>query len=143
MFVARIFGDAEDAGESANDVAVEDRFWFVERDARDCAGGGASNSGQGEDVVEVAGKFAVVFSADFLRGLLKIAGTGVITKTFPKFENFFRFRTSERFDGRQNFHPAFPIWHDGFDLCLLKHDFGNPDGVRISRVTPRKVASIF
>lgn len=39
-------------------------------------------------------------------------------------------------------HPAFPIGQDGFDLRLLEHDFGDPDGIRIARATPWEIAGI-
>jgi hypothetical protein len=39
-------------------------------------------------------------------------------------------------------HPTFPIWQDGFDLGLLEHYFGNPDGVGVASTTPGEFAGV-
>ena len=50
--LARIFGDTEEAGEHANDIAVEHRRGLVERYAADRAGGVTADAGQGDQCVE-------------------------------------------------------------------------------------------
>ena len=54
---ARIFRDAENSREDADDVAVEDGRGLVEGDAANRAGGVTANSRQRENVVEVFREF--------------------------------------------------------------------------------------
>lgn len=142
LLFARIGFDAVDAGQDADDVAVEDGCGLIEGDAANRAGGVTTNAGQGEDGVERLRELAVVFPDDLLRGFLQVADTGVIAEAFPEFMDFVGVRAGEAFDGGQLAHPAFPIRDDGFDLRLLEHDFGNPDGVGITRAPPREVAGV-
>ena len=79
---------------------------------------------------------------DDLRGFLEIADARVVAETFPKFVKFGGRSLRGGLNRGQLAHPVFPIRDDGFDLRLLEHDFGNPDGVGIARATPREVAGI-
>lgn len=142
-FFARIFCDAEETGEDADDVAIEEWLGLIEGDARDGAGGVASDALQGEDGIEIVREEAVVFITDFLRGLLHVADAGVIAESFPEFVDAFRRSFCERCDRGERLHPTFPIGDHRPDLGLLEHDFRNPDGVRIAGATPREVASAF
>ena len=135
--------DGEMARENADDVAVEDGFGLCESDAGDGAGGVASDAGEGEDIIEAAWEGGGMFFADEASGFLEIARAGVVTETFPEFEDVLFVGDGERGDGGEVLHPAFPIWNDGFDLGLLEHNLRNPDGVRIVGPTPREVAGVF
>src|SRR5436853_400189 len=67
----------------------------------------------------------------------------IISEALPKFVNLLRAGLREGFDVRQFPHPALPVRQDGFDLRLLEHDFRDPDGIRVARTTPGKVARVF
>lgn len=82
---ARVRGDAEEASQDANDIAVENRAWLIESDAGNRPGGVAPDAGQRENIVKVFGEVAVVPCDDLLRGSLKIADPRVITEAFPEF----------------------------------------------------------
>jgi hypothetical protein len=46
-------------------------------------------------------------------------------------------------DVRQSLHPTFPVRQDSFDLSLLEHDFGDPNGVRVASATPGEIAGVY
>ncbi len=142
FLLARVGGDAEDASQDARDVPVENRARLVEGDAGDCPGGVSANAGKREDVVKVFREPALVLRDDLLRGSLKIADPRVIAEPFPKFVELAGRRLGGGPNRRQLAHPAFPIRDDGFDLRLLEHDFGNPDGVGVMRAAPGEIAGV-
>jgi hypothetical protein len=51
-------------------------------------------------------------------------------------------RSGEFGDRWQRTHPTRPVGEDGFDLGLLQHDLGNPDGVRVFGPPPREVPGV-
>src|SRR5206468_2256452 len=85
LLFARVGGDAEDASQDANDIAVENWLGLVEGNAANRAGGVAANAGEGKDCVEIFGEFASVPGDDLLRGALQVANAGVVAEAFPKF----------------------------------------------------------
>lgn len=141
-FFAGVFGDGEEARQDADDVAVEDGRGLVEGDAGDRPGGVGADAGQLEYGGVGAREFAVVAREDFAGGLLHVADAGVIAEAFPEFVDGGGVGVGEGWDVGQRAHPAFPIGDDSFDLGLLEHDFGNPDGVGIRGASPREVAGL-
>ncbi len=141
-FLLGIFTDGKQAGEQPNDIAVEDGPGFVEGDARNGTGGVAANARQFVNGFVTAREMALMSRDNFAGGLLHIADAGVIAKPFPQFVNGCGIGVGESLQCWQGTHPAFPIRDDGFDLRLLQHDFGNPNGVRIAATPPRKVAGV-
>lgn len=133
----RIFCDAKNPCQHADDVAVENRRRLVERDAANRAGGVTADARQREHVIEIIREFAIVLFHDLPRRLLQIAGAGVIAKALPKLVDFVRAGTGRRLDGGQFAHPAFPIRQDRLDLRLLEHDFGYGKSVGVICVSPR------
>ena len=134
--------DAEKASQEAHDIAIENRARLMEGDAGNRAGGVAADAGKREDVIEVLGKPAVVLRDDLLRGSLKIADPLVIAESFPELVQFGFGRAGESLDRRECLHPASPVRQDGFDLRLLEHDLGNPDGVGVTRAAPGEIAGV-
>lgn len=142
LLFARVGDDAEKACGHADDVSVENRPGLVEGDAANRAGGVAANARQGENIVEVSGEISAVFRDNNLGGALQIADTGVVAETFPEFVEFGGRRAGGGLNRRQLAHPTFVKRDHGFDLGLLEHDFGNPDGVGIVGAAPGEVAGV-
>lgn len=134
LLFARVFGDAKDTGQYADDVAIENGGGLVKGDAADGAGGVAADARQGQDIVKTLGELSAMLFKDDLGGFLEVSGAGVISKTFPEFVDFVRMGGGGSFDGGQFAHPMFPKGHDGFDLGLLEHDFGDIYTVRITAI---------
>jgi len=139
---ARVGGDAKYPRENAIDVAIEDRTRLIERDAGNRPRSVAADARKREHVVEIVWEAAVVPGDDLLRGFLQVADARVVAKAFPKFVQFGRRGAGDRFNTGEFTHPTFPIRDDSFDLCLLEHNFGNPDGVGIAGATPGEVAGV-
>jgi hypothetical protein len=113
---------------------------LIECDTADGAGGVTADAGQCQHSVEFAREFAVALFHDNLGSALHVADAGVIAKAFPEFMDFFRSGFGQGADVRQSLHPTLPIRQDGFDLGLLEHDFGDPDGIWIASPTPGEIA---
>ena len=142
LFSARIFGDTEEAGEHANDIAVEDRSRLIERNTTDCAGGVTADAGQGDPFVELFRKPPPVPIDNGPCGLLKVSRAQIVSKTFPEFEDGIGSGAGQRAHVRQVAHPTLPVGDDRLDLGLLEHDFRNPDGVGITSSAPGQVARV-
>ncbi len=138
----RIGGDAEEAREDADDIAIKNGRGLIERDAANGAGGVAADAGQREDLVEVGGELAAMLRDELLRGALQVADAGVVAEAFPEFVQLGERGLGGGLDGGQFAHPTLPIGDDGFHLRLLEHDFGYPDGVGIAGAAPREVAGV-
>ena len=137
---ARIFCDAEEPGEDADYIAVENGCGLIESDAANGASGVASDAGQFKDLLEARGEGAPVFFHDKEGGFLHVSDAGVIAEALPELVDFLRGRFSERLNIGKLVHPTFPVGDDGFDLGLLEHDFGDPNGVGITGRSPGQVA---
>src|SRR6266516_875976 len=72
LLSARIFGDAEEAGQHANDIAVKRRHGVVEGDAADRAGRVTTDARQRQYLVELFRKPSPMPIDNDPRGLLKI-----------------------------------------------------------------------
>jgi len=138
--LARVFGNGEETGENADDVAVENGRGLVEGNAGNGAGRVAAHPGQFKNGGPVRGKLAAVNTEDVLRGFLKVPDARVVAQAFPEFQQSLFGRGGERGDLGQLAHPAFPIRDDGLHLGLLQHDLADPDRIRIQRAPPREVA---
>ena len=142
LLFTRVGCDAENPREYPDDVAVENRTRLIKGNAQNNAYSITSHPRQGEHVVEPFGESAVMLRDDLLCSLLKISNPGVVTEALPELVNSGRTRPCQLVDGLEFAHPTFPIGDDCFHLCLLEHDFGNPDGVGIPRAAPREIAGI-
>jgi hypothetical protein len=81
--LTRVAGDAEKAGQYADDIAVEDGPGLVEGDARDGAGRIAPDAGQFEDIFKSVWEFSVMALDDSLRRFVHVPDSSVITKPLP------------------------------------------------------------
>ena len=140
--VARIFADAEEAGEHANDIAVEHRRGLVERNAANRAGGVTADAGQRHQFIELFRKPSPVLIDNGPRRLLKVSRAQIVAQTFPEFEDGIGSGAGQRAHVRKAAHPAPPVGDDGLDLRLLEHNFRNPNGVGITRSPPGQVARV-
>lgn len=76
------------------------------------------------------------------RGGVQIARTGVVTESLPGVKHLALRRPGQGGEIWESTEPLIIIWDNGGDLCLLEHELGDEDGVRVPRVTPGKVASV-
>src|SRR5437879_2353757 len=79
---------------------------------------------------------------DSPRGSLKISRANVVAESLPRAEHVVFTSVSQRGKIREAAKPLVVIRNDSGDLSLLEHEFGNQDGVRIARLSPREVAAV-
>lgn len=118
---------------------------MVKGEAADCASGVWSHSGKGGELGSLSGELTVKFLEDGLRGFLQVTNAVVVAEAFPSAENFFFGGVGDALDGgklgEEFFEP--PVGENRGDGRLLKHDFRNEDGPRVSGFTPRMGFAIF
>jgi ribonuclease HIII len=73
---------------------------------------------------------------------VKIPGSIIITQPLPGLQNFLFVGSSERGQRRKLGQPAIIIVENGSDLSLLKHELGDKNLVRISRLTPGQLSPL-
>src|SRR5580658_6753010 len=71
-----------------------------------------------------------------------MAHPAIIAQALPQFEDALRSRPRKVLNRWPRLHPALVIGNDRFDLSLLEHDFGNPDGVGVTRPPPGQVPRV-
>ncbi len=128
--LADVAFDAEVASDDAPGVAIEDGMSLGAREGEDGAGGRATDAGEGLQGLDVLGDDAGMALDDELGGSMEVAGSGVIAEAGPEVEYLIEVGGGEGVDGRETRHKTFVVRHDGGDLGLLEHDFGDPDSVR-------------
>ena len=84
-----------------------------------------------------------MFGCDDAGRSVKIARSCIIAQAFPELEHSVGVRLSQSFHSGKALYPSVPVGDHGLDLGLLKHDFRDPDRVRIDGSAPGKVAGVF
>ena len=133
---SRIALQAVHAAQDSHDISVQGGHRLPEGDATNRACGVTANPGQGQYVWQAFGKTAAMVGHDELGGFLQVARAAVVAEPFPQFKHLFRGGGRQGLNLRQIAHPASPVREDGFDLRLLEHDLGHPNGVWIPRAAP-------
>ena len=73
---------------------------------------------------------------------MEVSGPRIVSEPFPGFQNLRKVRPGKMaYRGKES--KKFPvIWNHGADLSLLKHDFRNPDCIRVAGLSPGKVPGV-
>ena len=137
---ARIARDAQEAAQDPDHIAVENGRGLVEGDAANRARRVSAHAGQSQHFVKRFGEAPGMLIHDQPGRGMGEAHAAIITEALPQFEHALRPRLGEVRDRWQRPHPALVVGDHCFDLRLLQHDFGNPDGVGIARPAPGQVA---
>ena len=74
---------------------------------------------------------------------MEIPGAGVITKPGPQVQHLVDVCRSQVMYRREAFHEALIVGYDRGDLCLLQHDFGNPNTIWRGILLPGQVMPTF
>ena len=74
---------------------------------------------------------------DELRGLVEIAGAGVVAHSLPRLQNVLLVCRRERFDVREQVEEVFVVGQNGAVGRLLHHDLAEPAGVGGRGFAPR------
>ena len=138
--LAWISANPKKPSQHTHNIAVQNRLWLIEGNAANRPGGVSANAGKCQQLIELLRKPASVVAEDDLRRTAQIPRSLIVSQSRPEFVNLFIPGFGQGLNGGQGPHPPFPIGDHGFDLGLLEHDFGNPDGIGIARTPPWQVA---
>ncbi len=71
-----------------------------------------------------------------LCGAVQVTRPGVVAQTAPERQHLIKRRSGQACDVGETRQKALVIRHDGIDLRLLQHDFGQPHAVGVARLLP-------
>ena len=111
------------------DIAVQDGLWLVEGDAEDGAGGVRADPRQRPQGRPLCGQLSAMFFDDLTGCSMQVAGTGVVTKPLPEFEDVLQVSRRQCLDGGKAFHPAFEVASCRLRAGLLQHHLADPDRI--------------
>jgi excinuclease ABC subunit A len=131
-------GVIKNAAEHSEHVAVQCGAGQAESDTCDGSGCIRSDAGERADVFKRGWKLARF--DDPLGRFLEIPRPVIVTQPGPAGEQLGFRRRGERFDVWELLKEPLVVRDGGSDTRLLKHDFGDPDGVRIAGAAPGQVA---
>ncbi len=116
-------GDIENSGKDAPQVAIQRGDILVKGDRSDGGGGIAPNARQLPQLGQVAGQLSAKLTDDDLGGAMQVAGAAVVAQALPGRENALFGGGGQGLKVGELFQPALIIGDDGFNACLLEHDF--------------------
>src|SRR6266404_129311 len=86
-------------------------------------------------------EYAAMSLDDDARGAVEIAGTSVVAEPAPERKHVVLVGGRQAGDVGEAGKEALEIRDDRGDLCLLQHDFGEPDRIGIARALPRQIVA--
>lgn len=107
------------AGEDADDIAVNDRFGDAEGDAGDGGGGVGTDSREGTPCVNCLGDAVL---GEGLGEAVEIAGACIVAQTLPLLEDGGFGGGGEGGKVGERLQPSFEVGQDGLDAGLLEHE---------------------
>ena len=132
----------KEARENTRGVRLDYGNGLVEGEARDRVGGVFSDAGELPDRSDVAREFSIMSILDEPGGGVQVAGASVVAKSLPGVEDIVLRSACQRGEVGEAPEPGVIIRAHGSDCCLLQHELGDEDGVRVAGVAPRQVASV-
>ena len=128
-------------------IAVNDGFGFVVAKGSNAGRRIGPDSRKLQKQFPIRGETAAVLLGDGFGAFVQFPGACVVSKPLPQKEHIIHRRGGQSGDIGKAGHEAFKIGAHGFDGCLLKHNFGNPDPIRIGMRAafdpPGQVSSVF
>ncbi len=134
-----------DAGKSLQhtlDIAIDNGYGPIKRDAGDGGSSVASDAGQGEQGFGILRKAPAVLYGDLLRALVQHARAPIVAEAAPGGQHVIRRSCGERLDIRKTVEEYPVVVEDGGHARLLQHDFAEPDAIGIASFAPGKVAAM-
>jgi len=133
--------DGEAAGEHSFDITVENRRALAESENGDRRRRRAADARQAGEQRRIVWKASGMIGDQHLRAALQMAGTRVITEPGPQSEDLVERRRRQMRQVGKMRQKAEVIRLHAAHLCLLQHDFRQPDAVGVAGVLPRQVVT--
>ena len=130
------------ACEQARDVCVDDRHGLIKSESCDGVCGVTADTGKVSKRGWIDRQSAAISISHNFRGGVQMASACVIAESLPRVQDVI-FRGSGQ-GGKigEPTEPVIIIWDNGSDLCLLEHELGDEDAVRIAGLAPGKIAAM-
>ena len=141
--LAQIPADRAQARQDAPDVSIQDSVWSVKRDAQDGGGGVSTDAGKSEDIFRGLRKDSAMLGDDLLRGSLQVARAAVVAEARPQAKDLVLGRGGESLNIREALEETVVVGNYRGHARLLKHDFREPNSVRVMVTAPGQVALEF
>src|SRR6266699_2183517 len=126
-----IISDSKYPSEHSHYVSVQNRLGLIESDTTDCACRVRADPWQFQYPFEFLRESAAIAFDYELSRFLHITHPGVVAQPFPEFMDCLWCGVGEGLNVWQCLHPTLPIGQHRFDLGLLEHDLGNPNGIGV------------
>ena len=140
--LANVGFNAPEAAKYPQHVAVDYGQRVSERDAADGGRRVRPETGQPAQDLGVLGQFAAVPGYQHPRGLVQMAGPGIVAEPFPELEHRLLVRRGQRRYVGEGAHEALEIGDDGVDLGLLQHHLAEPHVIGPAVVPPRQAPTV-
>ena len=132
----------KEARENTRGVRLDYGNGLVEGEARDRVGGVFSDAGELPDRSDVAREFSIMSILDEPGGGVQVAGASVVAKSLPGVEDIVLRSACQRGEVGEAPEPGVIIRAHGSDCCLLQHELGDEDCVRIVGAAPGEIPPV-
>ena len=132
----------EKAAENASGIGFDQGQGLVESEYANGVGSVTANPRQRFQLIGSNRKFPARFFDDGFSATVKITRPRIISEALPCLQNVRFSRSGKRAESGEASQPPIIVRDDGCDLRLLKHDFGNEDGIGIASLAPGKIALV-
>ena len=130
------------AGEQARDVCIDDRHGLIKSESCDGVCGVTADTGKIANPGWIGRQPATMSISHNFSGRVQMASACVITESLPGVQDVIFRGNGQGSKIGEPTEPVIIIWDHGSDLCLLKHELGDEDGIRGAGPAPGKVAAM-
>ena len=130
------------AGEQARDVCIDDRHGLIKSESCDGVCGVTADTGKIANRGWIDRQSATMSISHNFRGGVQMASACIIAESLPGVQDVIFRGSGQGAEIGEPTEPVIIIWDHGSDLCLLEHELGDENGVRIAGLAPGKLAAV-
>lgn len=128
--------------EQPDRICLENRMSGIESNRQDGPRGVPADSRQLTDRIKIVWKYPVMVGDNLFSRCVQLPCAAIIAQAFPlaKHGNFFGGGKGLNVGKLVQESRKIPL--NGRNLCLLQHNFADPNGIGITRLPPRQITSV-
>lgn len=130
------------ACEQARDVCLDDRHGLIKSESCDGICGVTADTGKIANRGWIDRQPATMSISHNFRGGVQMASACVIAESLPRVQDVIFRGSGQGGEIGEPTEPVIIIWDHGSDLCLLEHELGDEDGIRVAGPAPGKLAAV-
>lgn len=139
---ADILADFKAASQYAQYISIDGRYGDAIGLGGDGAGGVGTDAGQTNQFPGIVRQFSSIVALQKEGTLFQVAGAAVVAHAFPEFHEAVVIDRSQGLNIWQFLLEGDEAVTDGFNACLLQHDFADPGVVGVIGVAPWQIAVV-